>query len=727
MHDRRDNADRRSAIEGLSMDTANNLLIVNNADKTLYALNSDVPTVSAYIYIDNNQIPYEQFSWVESISSDAIADEDDFLVPGNLTDEQINVFLRNANVGNTHAHRVSAYNEYVKTMGGENGDVKFRTTHALQGKAPVGFEQEIRAGGDWTGYRWINKYDPRVVPSDESTGMVSLTGFSSEFTLLPQTSTHDVIKVGEDVDFAGVIREYMQQPILREKENIYQNYINSIFGTVGSDPSAVGKRVYEKITNYVSNHSDIDTCTLRALHGMADMVNYKLEKFDSPIPSELTRQLDLLSIKLSRLTGTRTNYQDDFEKFGNFAQQSVGVNLGPELMFIFDYDPERSYPTGDFVFYENKYYQSRKIIKPGQTPSESDKEHWTHWPDGLVRPRTVETSNKINSKKTSDELQRIYEDQPIIIRLIQNLELDTAQKYVLKEEFSGVYRTVRPMAISFPEKRLLKMKNTEAGFIVNDPNNRLDSEVISDMSYTNPTFTIKNKTVTVIDQGELENPTINIFRGRVYEFDIDSPGEPVYITTQLGVSSSAIFGYAANQGTEFGKIILRTYDDPLYDPLPDVLYYQSGTNPKKSGVIRISKLEDMDGYSTVVNGLSSYNLNLSVSSHESLDPMGWGMEFPEGQNGWKYYRLYEYLPEANDDQEFIGNIINWNDLSTTETRTYSLTAHREKPRSVKLAPDAQHQWTRDGGDMDIMLEKTLRKGLGLFSGISSLSNYTTGI
>mgnify|MGYP000922925577 CR=1 FL=1 len=51
MVERRDNANRRSAIEGLSMDTANNLLIVHNHDQVLYAINSDTPTISASINI----------------------------------------------------------------------------------------------------------------------------------------------------------------------------------------------------------------------------------------------------------------------------------------------------------------------------------------------------------------------------------------------------------------------------------------------------------------------------------------------------------------------------------------------------------------------------------------------------------------------------------------------------------------------------------------------------
>lgn len=726
LHDRRDNADRRSSIEGLSMDTGNNLLVVNNCDKRLYALNSETPTCSAYIEIDHYQIPYKNFSWVESISSDSTATEQDFLAPSYLTDEQIQVFLSNTNRGNTQSHRVSAYNEYIKTMQGANGDIKFRTCHGANPVSATGFEEEIRAGGDWTGYRWINKYDNRIAPSDATTGLVSLTGISDEFTLIPQTGTHDIVKVGEDIDFAGVIREYMQQPSMREKEKLYDEFLNVVFGTVGSSSEALGKRVYEKISNYVDNHADLDRCTVNALYGLAEMVNYKIEKFDTPLPAELKQKLDLLSIKLTSLIGEETNFQQDFDKLGNHAQQSVGVNLGPELMFVLDYDPSRSYPTGDYVYYEGEYYRSRKIIKENSPPSLEDTTNWTHFPGGLVKYRTYSDMRLGWQNKTDAEIETLYYEQPTIIKLIQNIKLDISQKYVLHEEFSSEYRLVRPMAITYPEFTDLAITNTEAGFLVTDPNNRLDAEVISDNTYTNPTFTIKDNVMTIIDRGELENPTINLFRGRTYEIDIDSPGHPVYITTQLGVSSSALLGYVANQGTEFGKMVLRTYDDPLYAPLPDTIYYQSGNDPKRSGVIRINEIKDLDGYSNQLNGLSSYNLNITVSSHDILDPMGWGMEFPDNMNAWQYYRLYEYKPDANTAQEFIGNVINWGDPGTTNTRTYDISRQFEEYPDIKFDNAAYKEWTRDGGDMDIMFEKTLRKGLGLFSGVSSLSNYVTG-
>lgn len=726
MHDRRDNTDRRSSIEGLNSDTANNLLIINNADKRLYALNSDTPTVSAYVTIDNYQAPATSFSWVKSISSDEEAEREDFLAPGYLTDEQIKVFLSNTDQSLTESARLDAYNEYVKTVAGDNGDVRFRKSHALGGLSAVGFEQEIRAGGDWTGWKWINKYDERLIPTDNTSGFALLTGCSDEFTLLPQVGTHDIMKTGEDINFAEIIRSYMQQPSMKDREKLYDEFLNGVFGGSTSDATSMGKRIYERIENFVDNHADVDICTIQALYSLADMVNYRLEKLDAVIPAELTRILDTLSVKFTKLRGTLTNYQDDFEKFGNFEQDSVGVNLGSELMFILDYDPTRSYATGDYVHYNGEYYQTKKIARPGTQPSKQS-DVWRHWPDGEVRSRDIDAMGRAYPNLDDEAVMEKYLKQRVTIKLIQNLQLDITQSYVLREVFSNKMTIVRPVAISFPESLKIEIESTNIGFIIKDDNNRLESEIISDTQYSVPFVNVEDDLITVIDTPESPNPTLNLFRDRTYTFSVTSPGDPIYITTELGVSSSAVLGYVGNQGIEFGLMTLKTSDDPLYDPLPDRLYYMSLNSPEKSGAININDVKNLEGYSTTLNGISAYNLNISVSSHRLLDGLGWGLEFPEGNNAWQYYQIFEYRPEANVDQVYINNIIDWSSDQTTNTRAYKIKRQFEATPAVTMSVDAFDTWVREYGDMDIIIEKNLREGLGLNDGINSLSNYTTGI
>ena len=738
-YERRDNADRRSAIEGLGMDTGNNLLIVHDFDKRIYSINSDTPTVSAFIGIHTQQDPYESYTWVESISNDDLVDQSDFDNQGEtdsdghllsyLTDEQIKVFLANTNYNGTTTEKLEAYNNYVATqtpgassysaeITGSIGDINFRTSHGAPGVSAVGFETELRAGGDWTGYRWINKYDDRVVQTDKETGFVWLSGMSEEFELMPEYGMHDVAKINEDIDFADVIRQYTLIPGLRDKQIFYEKFLNASFGSEHDSPFMLGKTVYERISNYMSNHSDIDTCTLDALHSMAEMVNFRLDKIDTNMPVGLKRVFDIMSIKLSRLRGSVTDDQQDFDKFGNWSSDSIGVNLGPEINFIFDYDNNLGYGSQDYVRYENEYYESVQSVPSGIPPVyKTTSEYWRHWPDGYIRSRHMDDINRVyrNNEKYTDEWRiKKYNDQKVIMKLTQDLLVTSGEPLVMREWFSDTYTRVVPMTVNYPEQRVYNItfdyKNSD--YKVTNPSRRNATEYISINDFSDPVFELDDSGVmTMMGKDTITNPTLYLLRNRTYTFNVSAPGHPLYITTTPGLSAEPLYGYVTNQGTEIGEMILKTDDLAMYSNLPDTLFYQCSGLPEAGGVIRLQNVYDMPHYSSEYGGVTAYNINISVSGHHDVDRLGWGLSFPEDGNVWQHYSIYEYIPGANTDQSYVSNIIDWDSPNTT--LTYQQAGEYDN-------------WSKDGGTMDINFEKALRRGLGLFNGMDSLSLYATG-
>ena len=100
-------------------------------------------------------------------------------------------------------------------------------------------------------------------------------------------------------------------------------------------------------------------------------------------------------------------------------------------------------------------------------------------------------------------------------------------------------------------------------------------------------------------------------------------------------------------------------------------------------------------------------MNISLSSHEHLDELGWGLNFPEGENAWQYYSLYEYISSANTNQVYKSNIIDWDSPSTT----------------LQYSASSYADWSQPGGTMEIILERQLRKGLNFFSGKDSLDQW----
>ena len=718
-YDRRDNADRRSAIEGLGMDTGNNLLVVNNLDKILYALHSDTPTISAFINIDHHQIPYNEFTWIDSLSNTSPTVSGDFLAPSYLTDEQINVFLANTNFTGTYEEKLSAADNFIKWNEGHLGNVAFRESHGAPEVHDVGFENEIRAGGDWTGFKWINKFDTRLVASDDTTGFVSITGMSDEFSLLPHTGAYDVFKINEDHDFAGTLREFILQPTLRDKQYFYDEFLDTVFGTNKSSPTSIGKHIYERISNYLANHHDIDVCTVDALYSMSEMVGYKLDSLNMTLPADIKRVVDMLSIKFSNLRGQLTNNQSDFEKYGNWTANTVGVNLGPELMFIYDWNPESSYSSHDFVHYNGEYYESTQTIRPGTKPIHKQlTDMWRWWPNGYVYTRHMSEIDNRYKGKSAEWREERFNNQKILIKLIQNYLVKIDKPFVLREYFSEKYTKAVPMMVNWPDHRTFKVTADPGKYTITDPNKRWGPENISDYTYIDPFFSVGDDGIlNLIGQDITSNPTLTLFRNRIYRFEVDSPGYPFIITTTptsaiaiSGVNSN-LEGYVGNQGVEYGTVVLETSNDPIYDDLPEYLYYQCIGNPDMGGTIKLKYVDDVSHYSSTWGGVTAYNMTISFSSHDDFDRLGWGVSFPEGDNMWKYYSMYEYIPDGNTDQEHIGNIIDWDAPGTT--LSYNMSSYEE--------------WSSDGGIMDILIERSLREGLQLFDGMSSLSNYSTGV
>lgn len=747
-HERRDNAGRRSAIEGLGMDTGNNLLVINNADKRLYALYSESVPVSAYVNVPNSQIPYSDFSWMPSVSSDDLATEEMFLPSSEsyLTDRQKQAFLANAsqlalqNIQMDSTLIAETQENYRKYQQNMLGDVVFRTSHGAPGTHDVGLEQEIRAGGDWTGFKWVNKYDDRLVYSDNTSGARSLTGCSTEFNLIPKTGVYDIIKVNEDKDFASVIRQFVRMPNLTNKQIFYENFLDGVFGSDGSSPISLGKRIYERITNYTMNHADIDTCTMQALISLAEMTNYKLIEFGTDIPAEMQRVIDMLSVKYSKLRGTVTDYQNDFEKYGNWDQKSSGVNLGPEIMFIYDFDQQRSYGVSDIVRYNQEYYQATKSVPEGTKPTHrQDTEHWRYWPDGLIRSQHLSdmrrvfapylnTDKKYDGEEVTEEwVVDKYNKSPVLIRLVDRLLVRMDQRYVLREDSTGEFYDVKVRASNFMEQRHFNIDSIDDSFVISSPNSadheafdedRRFNEILSELDVSNELITVDGDIITVMGALEHQNPTLVLYRGRNYMFKIDSPEDGIEIVADLSPNSPRLANFVTNQGTEDGVITISTSDDEIHGPIPSTIYYRSVNDPHKSGMIQIKDPTDIEHYSSLFNGVTAFNLDLTYNRRDQLQRLGWGVNVPDGQNAWQYYSLYEYVPNMNFDQDHVGNVIEWAPVTGPDSEPV--------PGGTTLGFNDIHkhsQWSQDGGVADIIVERTLREGLGMFDGFDELATH----
>ena len=174
--------------------------------------------------------------------------------------------------------------------------------------------------GDWTGYRWYNKY--------ANLGSTNVLSGSVTFTVNPTGGVYGIRKIEEDFDPSETIKSYRQQDFLKNYDTFFDDFMGSIVGTADSDPNELGNKIYEKIANFVGNHNDAETCNIDKLESLAKTVNHKLNEYRYTYPTGIKRVMDLLSINHSRLWGN----QSKFDR--NYSTRNVtltGVNLGTQL------------------------------------------------------------------------------------------------------------------------------------------------------------------------------------------------------------------------------------------------------------------------------------------------------------------------------------------------------------------------------------------------------------
>ena len=158
------------------------------------------------------------------------------------------------------------------------------------------------------------------------TGTAELTG-SSNFFQINSLSSNKVAKINENFDMATYMKDLAFQPSIYKRPEIFDTFFGTILGTLSSDTNAVGKRIYEKTSNFIKNNVNIDTCNIQNLYGLALEYNVDLDDYATTnllinYPADLARLVNLFSVKKSLLFGKRNqdkfNFKDNYRQGTNF-------------------------------------------------------------------------------------------------------------------------------------------------------------------------------------------------------------------------------------------------------------------------------------------------------------------------------------------------------------------------------------------------------------------------
>ena len=155
----------------------------------------------------------------------------------------------------------------------------------------------------------------------------TLTGLYT-FFVSSSAENNDLYKVNENFDYAETLKSYRFQSFLNDYDELFDGVIGSIVGTLSSRPTTYGKTIFEKISNFVINNSDIDLCSMSNLNKFYSLINEEANFITTTAPPDLQRLFDLLSIRLKRFTGEDEKFDASFDSFfSSNSAYAVNVDL----------------------------------------------------------------------------------------------------------------------------------------------------------------------------------------------------------------------------------------------------------------------------------------------------------------------------------------------------------------------------------------------------------------
>jgi hypothetical protein len=201
-------------------------------------------------------------------------------------------------------------------------------------------QKKLNGYGDWNGFKYINKHQHIFSKT------FSLETDSNTFSIYEANSgKYDLRKLNENFDPKAQINAYRFQEYLQDKNVLFDDFIGTVVGDNTSKPTSLGKLIYEKISNFVDNNSNIDICNTKALYSMYQMFDEELYRFnntDYDFPADLNRLVEIFSINFSKLKGSRNKFDQNFTDRGYNSQEILknggsviyGNNKGQELNFF---------------------------------------------------------------------------------------------------------------------------------------------------------------------------------------------------------------------------------------------------------------------------------------------------------------------------------------------------------------------------------------------------------
>lgn len=227
------------------------------------------------------------------------------------------------------------------------------------------YYKSAQAVGDWTGLKWYQKYGNIVHPTH-----LVLSGVSNSFDVIKFESQSNIRKINESFDTAQYYKNLALPENFKNNTILFDSFFPAVLGDAGLSASQdLGQTVYEKIANYVINHSDVDTSNINQLKSLAKQIAVSYDDYGSVFPSEIQRILDITSIPRHKLWGV--------EDSTALMPQSIGTKLntytdyvtaGSKIVLRNKFDAQTTVytvpPSGNILIYPLSSLEGLGFLQP---------------------------------------------------------------------------------------------------------------------------------------------------------------------------------------------------------------------------------------------------------------------------------------------------------------------------------------------------------------------------
>jgi hypothetical protein len=160
---------------------------------------------------------------------------------------------------------------------------------------------------------------------------LQVSGTSAPFNVYNNSNYGGVAKINENFNSESAYQSLATQPIIADSPILINDVMGQIGGNITAPVSTLGKRIFEKIANYVPNLADVDTCNVEALFSLTDLYGIESIKYVRGVPintypPDVVRLIDLFSIKRNYLFGTRNTWNENLDKRTNVYNTVNGIN-----------------------------------------------------------------------------------------------------------------------------------------------------------------------------------------------------------------------------------------------------------------------------------------------------------------------------------------------------------------------------------------------------------------